>query len=204
MARKVRVRRDGARWVREDKLRQAEVAFITDKQRNPPEYWWDKLCQDVLPLSEFIKRARLARWATRREGYWNEVTQEILRQSKYRAVHDRVAELGEIQQIRADTLEAVKPIVTDGVKWYPVKPGSMEGMLGAFVKLDQLADNKRDAVLTMIEPELQRDALQGSSTIFTPDEMRSVARMLLEQRREQQTHMLQEGDHDDKDEDDDD
>jgi hypothetical protein len=204
MARRVKVDRTGERWIREERLRQAEVAFITDRQRRSAEYWWGQVCADTVPLPEFIKRSRLGRWSTRREAYWREVRDEILRESKYRAVHDRVAELHEMQALRADLLDAVKPRIIDGVKFYPVKPGTMEGMISAFVKLDQLADNKRDAVLTMIEPELQHEVRGGASSVFTPEELRSVSRMLLEQRRAQQLMLLAEGQDERHTEDDDD
>jgi hypothetical protein len=204
MPRKVKIDRSGERWIREEKLRQAEVVFITDRQRRPAEYWWGQICSDVVSLPDFINRSRLGKWSTRREAYWREVRDEILRESKYRAVHDRVAELHEMQSLRSDLLDAVKPRIIDGVKFYPVKPGTMEGMISAFVKLDQLADNKRDAVLTMIEPELQHEVQAGASSVFTPEELRRVSRMLLEQRRAQQLLLLAEGQDEQRDDDEDD
>lgn len=176
--------------MREDRLRQAEVSFITDRQRRPAEHWWDQLCVEVISLRKFLVRVRSAKWVGRRDQYWNEVQQEILRQSKYRAVHDRVAELNEIQSIRSDALEAIQPKIIDGRKIYPIRPKSMEGMIAAFVKLDQLADAKRDTVLTMIEPELTSEVGAGSSSVFSADEMRDVAKMLLERRRDEQQARL--------------
>lgn len=190
----VRDKRTGERWLREEAIRAAEVEFITDRQRRPPEYWWDQSCKDHgWTLQQFIVRVRQGRWVVRRDDYWEQVTQEILRQSKYRAVHDRVKELREIEDIRSDTLEAIRPKVIDGRKIYAVKPGTMEGMVGAFVKLDKLADDKRDTVLTMIEPDLSREMAEGQGSAFTPDEWRDVARMLLEKRQAQQQERLQLG-----------
>ena len=177
-------KRSLARWEREEKLREAEVSYIVDRQRRNPEYWWDRLCSDVITLQLFLHRAKLGKWVIRRNKYWDQVTQEILRTSRYRAVQDRVKELQEIQTVRQDALEAITPRVVDGRKIYPVRPGNLEGMIGALVKLDKLSDDKRDVVLTMIEPELrassQEDAGLGP---FTADEWRDVARMLLESRQ---------------------
>ena len=167
-------------------MRGCEVAFITDKQRRPAEYWWDQMCSGHLTLTTFLKRVKRANWAARRDQYWSEVTQEILRQSKYRAVHDRLNDLREIQQLRSDALEAITPTIVDGRKKYPVAPSSLEGMIRAFAVLDQLADGKRDTILTMIEPELARDVNAEKTTAFSPDEMRRVARTLLESRQREQ------------------
>jgi hypothetical protein len=181
-----------AKWQREEGLRKAEVAYITDRQRRSVEYWWDQLCSEMLPLPAFLKRARAGRWTIRRDEYWAEVQAEVLRQSRFRAVHDRVAELQQIQQLRSDALELIQPRVVDGVKYYPIKPKSLEGMIGSFIKLDQLADAKRDAVLTMVEPELQRQQgdRDATSSQFSPEEIRRMTRMLLEERQQEQQQRL--------------
>lgn len=171
-------------WKREEAMRQCEVAFLTDKMRRPAEYWWEQYCSERLGLQAFLLRVRAAKWTAKRDSYWKEVTQEILRQSKRRIVHDQVQELDQIQKLRMDTLEAIAPRVINGRKIYPVAPSTMEGMIGALVKLDQLADNKRDAVLATIEPELEREPAEGRGTLFSTEEMREVARMLLKQRHE--------------------
>lgn len=177
------VKRDAKAWRAQEALRNAEVAFITDRQRHSAEYWWQHLCDELVSLNVFMQRVRQGNWVQRRDEYWQEVTQEVLRQSKYRAVHDRVKELAEITQLRADALDAISPKVIDGRKIYPVAPGSFEGMIGAFTKLDQLGDQKRNEILTMIEPDLIQEDAGTKGTVFSSDEMRAVARMLLKQRR---------------------
>lgn len=173
--------RSGDRWLREERLRQAEVAYITDRARRPLEFWWGQLCEDYMPLASFMNRANRGRWAVRRDDYWAEVTQELLKQAKYRAVHDRVRDLQEVHQIRAEVLEVIMPRVVDGRKVFNVKPGTLEGMVTAFTRLDKLADEKRDAVLTMIEPELTQEMMDSGAT-FTPDEYRAMGRFILERR----------------------
>jgi hypothetical protein len=143
-----------------------------------------------MSLQAFLGRVRLGRWIVRRDEYWDQVTQEILRQSHYRAVHDRVKALREIEQVRLDVLEAIQPKVIDGRKIYPVRPSTLEGMVGALVKIDKLADDKRDMVLTMIEPQLVRDSSDRQDSTFSPDEWRDVAKMLLERRRIRQQERL--------------
>jgi hypothetical protein len=170
-------------WEKQEALRNAEVAYITDRQRRPAEYWWDTLCSDITTLAKFIIRARRGQWAVRREEYWEEVTQEVLRKSKYRAIRDQVKELQEIQQLRDDALEVVQPRIVGGRKIYPVAPKSMESMINAIVKIEQWMDHKRDGVLSMIEPELRQQVGDQSTSPFAPDEMRQVARLLLERKR---------------------
>lgn len=175
-------------------MRQCEVAYITDPQQRSAEYHWDQLCSSVISLGPFMRRVRQGQWVVRREQYWEQVQQEVLRRSQNRVISDRVKELQEIQQVRDDVLDVMRPKILDGRKIYPVKPGSLEGMVGAFTKLDQLADAKRDSVLTMIEPRLARETDgSGPESVFTPEEMRDVARMLLERRRQQQQARLTAG-----------
>jgi len=174
------------RWRREDAMRQAEVAFITDEDKHPPEFWWQKLCADVIPLRTFKYRVDKGRWIARRDRYWRSVVQEILRKSKYRAVHDRVKELNEIQAIRDNTLELLQPTILNGQKFFKVQPSTYEGVINALVKLDALGDAKRDAVLEMIEPDLAREEMGEERTLFTHEEMADLSRHLLESRMRKQ------------------
>lgn len=195
------------RWQREDALRRAEVAYITDELQRPLEYWWQQLCDKILKLSSFRERADKGKWVSRRERYWKAVVQEILRKSKYRAVHDRVHELREIQAVRDNTLELIQPKIVEGQKFYKVQPSTYEGMVNALVKLDALADAKRDAVLAMIEPDLAREEMGEERTLFAHDEMETLAQGLLELRMQKQQKRLEahrkeeaeDGDGDDQD-----
>lgn len=179
-----------ARWKKEDAIRKAEVAYITDEQRRSLEFWWEQLCHDLCSLSDVRLRSQKGRWISRRERYWNNVTQEVLRATKRRVVADRVAELQEIQQVRQNTLELVTPRIINGAKVYRVQPQSYEGMVRSLVQLDELAEAKRTAVLQAVEPDLERE-IGRPQTVFSPDEIRSVARMLLEARRAKQQQQQQ-------------
>lgn len=179
------------KWQREEALRKAEVAFVTDELQRPLEYWWQLLCDKVIQLRGFQERADRGKWAQRREKFWQAVVQEILRKSKYRAVHDRVKELQEIQQVRDNTLELIQPKIIEGQKFYKVQPSTFEGMINALVKLDALADAKRDAVLAMIEPDLAREELGEERMLFAHDEMSTLSEVLLNLRMEKQQKRLE-------------
>jgi len=188
------------RWQREEAARKIEVAYLTDETRRPVEYWWELLGKDTIKLPEIRQRALTGRWAARRAKLFEGIEEEVLRKSRNRVIHDRVAELQQIQQVRADIVDLVTPDVLKGVKIYRVKPASYEGLVGALVKIDQLADAKRDVVLRMIEPDLAKEVQRGPEGIFAPEELRGVARMLLESRRKSQqlgqgekTHGTEEG-----------
>jgi hypothetical protein len=182
---------DLAKWQREEAIRKMEVAYITDAERRPLEYWWTQLGKDHVTLADFMPRAIAGHWESRRAKYWSSVTQGVLKDSKRRAIMDRSRELQELQQVRQNTLELVQPRVIDGQKIYPVEPHSYESLVGALVRLDQLVDGKRQTMLNMIEPDIKHE-MKRASTVFSPSEIRSVARLLLESRRAKQQEALSE------------
>jgi len=180
------------RWQREELARRIEVAYITDEQRRTVEWWWEHFKGvEMLPLIEVRRRQVAGRWTARREQYRQAVTQDIIRETKRRVVADRVSELQAIQQVHANVLEMLAPIVRDGRKVYHVEPSSFEGMVGALVKLDAVVESKRDNVIRDIEPELEVQVQRGEASIFSQDEIRGVARMLLESRRKRQLQLTQ-------------
>jgi hypothetical protein len=179
------------KWQREDAIRKAEVAFITDDQKRPLEFWWSQLVKDYLSLADFMPRASAGHWQLRRDKYWASVTQGVLKDSRRRAIMDRSRELQELQQVRQNTLELVQPRMIDGQKVYLVPPNSYESLVGALVKVDQVVDGRRQVILNMIEPDIKREMKQAS-TVFSPDEIRNVARLLLESRRAKQQEALSE------------
>lgn len=178
------------KWRREDALRKAEVAYITDDQCRPAEYWWQQICSELMALPTFMKRVVEGKWVVRRDRYRAGIQQDVLRKYKSIAVRGRLEELKEIQEIRQNTLELIQPTVIGGQKVYRVHPQSYEGMVRALVHIDALADSKRDSVLRMVEPELASE-IQKPQTVFSPDEIRGIARMLLESRRNKQQQLLE-------------
>jgi hypothetical protein len=180
------------KWERERALQAAEVGYITDERTRPLEYWWDQTCSHCIALQRFKERSRVGRWSERRDNYRREVTQEILRQSKYRAVHDRVGELERLQRLRQAAYDAVEPrLNSQGKLIYPVAPKSLEGMITALVRLDVRADDKRDEILSMIDPELLKETADQQGQHFSSEDMRTVARVLLTKRREAQTRRIE-------------
>ena len=180
------------KWERERALQAAEVGYITDERSRPLEYWWDQTCSHCLSLKRLKTRASDGKWPERRENYRREVTQEILRQSKYRAVHDRVGELEKLQRLRQAAYDAVEPrLNSQGRLIYPVPPKSLEGMITALVRLDVRADDKRDEILSMIDPDLLKETADQQGQLFSSEDMRTVARVLLTKRREAQTRRIE-------------
>jgi len=181
------------RWEYERAIQSAEVAYITDERMRPLEYWWDQLCSHCMPLQRFKSRSKIGRWSERRSKYWEAVTQEVLRQTKHKIVHDRAAELQQMQRLRQAAYDAVEPrLDKDGRLVYPVAPKSLEGMITALVRLDIRADDKRDELLAIIDPELLKETAEQQGQQFSPEDMRTVARVLLTKRREAQTRRIKE------------
>lgn len=188
---------DLSKWNVQDLLRKTEIAYITDPVRRPLDYWYLELCKEEMPIEDLESRASTARWASRRDEYWAEVQQAVLEQAKFAAVKDRVDEMREIQSVRANTLELIQPRIIDGQKIYRVHPSSYEGMVRALCTVDALVDTKRDAILSMVEPDLRT---KGHTTVspLTAEETRQFVRLLLESRRSNQgTSLLPRGDQDD-------
>lgn len=183
----------GAKWHREEALRQCEVAYITDERQRSADYWWDQLCKQHISIQHFYRRAKLQRWRERRDAYWEEITQSILRQTQYKTIHDRVQDLQRTLRMLDDAAELVSPVTIDGRKIFRVPPKSLEGMINAIVKLETLVETKRERILSAIEPQMRRDLVENESSDFTNDEMRSVVRFLLEKRKEAQAKQITEG-----------
>ena len=180
------------KWERQRQLQNAEVSYITDERIRPLEYWWEQCCATAWPLARYMARAKIGKWRARRDEYRLSVTQEILRHSKYKIVHDRVGELESLQRLRQAAFDAIEPRLNDyGKLVYPVPPKSLEGMITAIVRLDIRSDDKRDEILSVIDPELLQQSAEQQGTHFEPEEMRTVARVLLAKRRELQTQRIE-------------
>ena len=180
------------KWRYQELLRNAEVAYLTDRYLHPAEYWWERTCQGDIPLAEFLRRARLGRWAARREAYWEAVQSELLRRHKNKAVNDRSAEIDKLQELQDSILKLITPKEVGGKLVYPVKPGSLEGMITAFTRVTGLLNATRDVVLTMLEPEFARNtaAQDSPDSVFSADEIREVANLLLTRKRQEQQRRL--------------
>jgi hypothetical protein len=185
------------KWRKEEAIRKAEVAFLTDHKQRTLEFWWDQYCRDLCSLSDLRRRARRGRWIVRREEFWESVQQEILLKTKNRIVKDSVRELLEMQEVRQNLLELVSPTIVGGRKVFRIQPSSYEGTVRALVSVDELVSAKRTAVLQTIEPDIKHE-MAGSSSVFTTEEIRKVSRMLLEGRRarQQQRFLEQHGERD--------
>jgi len=187
-------KRSPDRWKFEESLRQAELNYIIDIERRPAEYWWNQLCAQYMALGTFMARVSKGQWLLNRNKYWEAVSQEFLRQTKYRVVRDQVRELQQYQQIHETLFDLATPHIVDGAKVFKVKPRSYEGIVRAMLKLDAAANDARQSVLTLIEPDLVEEAAKGADSVFTPEEVHDVSKMLLERRQREQAERLAAGD----------
>ena len=177
------------RWKKAEALRRAEVAYLTDDTQQSAEYWWEQLCGEFMALPEFRQHVQHGRWVARREKYWAGITQAALRKQQKKAVADLTRSMQELQQVRQNTLELIQPRIINGQKVYRVQPSSYEGVVRAIVLLDQQVDAKTQLLLQNIEPDLVRE-MGKTESVFSVDEVRGVARMLLEARRAKQTQAM--------------
>lgn len=178
------------RWQREEALREAEVSYITDEQQRSVHWWWTNSYSEKTSLQNFLKRARQNEWEKHRDKYWRSVQQAVLRDSKNRAVRDRVKGLMEVQAVRADVLDLILAEEVDGQKLYKVQPSSYEGMVRAFVKVDEHLSAERDGILSMIEPELAGESAE-QEMVFSHEELATMAKQLLTMRHAKQQKRLQ-------------
>jgi hypothetical protein len=75
-----------------------------------------------------------------------------------------------------------------GQRIIKVQPKSYEGMVRAFVQVDERVEALRDSLLSMVEPELRAEAEkpEDAQQVFEKDDMRAVVRMLLQRKRAKQ------------------
>lgn len=180
-------------------LLEAETAYICDPERRPVDYWHLELLRSLQPIAETQKYAAEQKWAERRQSFWRGVQAAWLRQKQVSLLRSREEELTEALELRSQIYHMIKPREVDGVSVFTVQPRSLEGLMGAYCKLDQMIESKRDAVLGVIGPALGRaDAeAEGASERkrlpFSADEMRKLAHSLLESRRKKRLETYRTG-----------
>jgi hypothetical protein len=184
-------RRNVERWQRQEALRKAEVAYITDPKQRSINHWWRMLCSGIIHPGTFKNIAVRGRWADRRDRWWQEATQKVLNKTQLRVVRDRVRELGELQSVRNELFELIQPKIVDGRKIFAVQPSTLEGLVRAFAKIDELGDAKRDSVMASIEPDLIREEFGEDKLPFKHEEIENVVKVLLNGRFTEQRKRLE-------------
>jgi hypothetical protein len=199
--------RSVVRWRREEAVRRAEVGFITDDRQRPLEFWWEQFGKGHLSLDTMRARAKAGKWVNKRRQYLERVQEAVLRDYMFRAIRTRSHDMRRLQELMEDCFTVITPRVVEGVITYPVKPNSLEGMIGAICKLDALVDAKREQIMGLIEPELaarEKGSDDERGLLLPVEDARATARFLLERRRkDQQQRLAAEEDDGDGDSDDD-
>lgn len=181
----------------------AETGFICDPDRRPVEFFHEEHAAAAgVDLDQTRKYARDQRWLERRTSFWQGVQAAWLRGRQVALLRSRATELSEAQDLRNQIYQMLRPRMVDGVLTFPIEPKSFEGLVTAFIKLDDLIDNKRDSVLSMVDPmlgKIEAGAQSDETTVlpFSGDEMRRLAHQLLQARRKKrQEHDADEHDAD--------
>lgn len=170
----------------------AETEFVGDPELRPIEFFRKKHLPDV-PLDQIKKRAEAEAWDARRMSFWQGVKAAYLRGKQMTLLRERDTELEEAQELRSQLYQVIKPRNINGILSFPVEPKSYEGVLGAYVKLEQLIESKRAAMLDAIQPALSetedqlaaqgREATEPEALPFSDDELRQMAHKILDARR---------------------
>lgn len=77
----------------------------------------------------------------------------------------------------------------NGVKVYPVKPASLEGLYNAIVRMDTLLEMKRQNLIQEIEPHLSDRPVQGHVTMvseMSEDDYRDILHGILKKKQQKQ------------------
>jgi hypothetical protein len=101
--------------------------------------------RDAISWSAFQKAATNGQWRIRREEHWREVKRKVLDHAQTEAVQAEIAEIGQLEAVRALVLDRITGNAAAGIA--PTMPKSLEGAVGAFVQLDKRIASKRDTVV---------------------------------------------------------
>ena len=115
--------------------------------------------RDAIGWSAFQKAATNGKWRIRREEHWREVKRKVLEHAQTEAVQAEIAEIGQLEAVRALVLDRITGNAAAGIA--PTMPKSLEGAVGAFVQLDKRIASKRDTVV-------EQTAAAASATAARP------------------------------------
>lgn len=174
-------------------LFEMQLLYVTDPERRSLEWWYEEYSVHF-NLDTARKFSEENKWIDQRKSYWNGVKDMWLRQKQQALIQMRTDELREATDLKDAVLDFCKPKVLDnGQTVWPIKPKSYEGLITAFVQLDDLVENKRQSISDEIEPMLDAMAreeavLKGGArkkheTPFDRNEMRMLAHKILGKRR---------------------
>ena len=155
-------------------------------------YWLHRIkekpnANKYLLIEDVRKAAREGLWEEKRNIFWDAVKSAWLRQSHDELLAEQASMLRDAQEIRDGIFQAIRPRINEHDEMVlPIAPRSYEGMVGAYIKLEDKMDERRELIKKAIEPMLKEATKpRAEESKFSSDEMRAVAHSILKQRRKQ-------------------
>lgn len=166
-------------------LLSAELSYVADPEHRSLRYWYEEKAARQIGWSQFRAHAAAGGWTARRREYRDQVAAEVLTGLANRAAQAELAELADLQELRTTlvgTLRCERDPVT-GERRFVVPPKSYESVARTLIEVDRRVSEKRLAVREHQVVRQDDEGSQAEELPFTSDEMRSIAHMLLAQRR---------------------
>jgi hypothetical protein len=166
-------------------LSRIENEYLTDPERRSVEYWQQFAAE--VSLGDLRDYATSQRWEARRASYWKGVQAAWLKVQTAETLATRHLELKQVLELRSDIFRLLQPRQTEEGTVAPYEVHSYEGLITAFVRLDQMAEVKREAFARMAVPMLE-EAEAGREPVkpalpLDGQEIRAMAHHLLKLRR---------------------
>lgn len=115
----------------------------------------DPYIKDLIGWPYFEKYASRMKWSLKRDEHWHEIERRVLEASKNARVTEMLEEMERLREAR----EVLMANIVGGPNIAPVAPKTLEGAVGALVKIDAHFDKKRDTIM----------AIQAAAASTTPE-----------------------------------
>lgn len=157
-----------------DIRRQAAIEFITDEQARSIVFWYeraDRPYRDLVSLSAFRQWAATDEWRQRRDAYWRELEDRILKERQKGQVIERLNEIERLSEDRDAMMEFLRPMRDEngnvlrypetyanglphpmaGMPRYPLEMPRLDQMIRALIELDKHLMLKRGEAVSRTE-----------------------------------------------------
>ena len=164
---------------------EAGLRYIYDVNQNTVEWWHEQHYASECSLAAFRSWCVDDAWVSQRERHWEQVFTAVARELAGEMTQAHINEAKDLLDIRNVAFAHIRGRDKDGRAVALPEMKSYEGMVGAFVRLDERLDKKREGLLGSLP--LGSGADDGSSTPtgveFTPEEYRAMAQAVLKERQ---------------------
>lgn len=154
------------------------------------------LIKDFISFDGLRQQAHKAKWVDQRTEFWKGVHTEVLATARTEVIQDQLNELGNLHGVRALAMANIEGVyevdpLTGERKLIlaPIKPKSLEGLINAFVRLDNHLNKRRDAVLTQTVQGLPANEAPTKERVIpqiednmTDDEIEALTRDIMRKR----------------------